>query len=104
MHITRVDTIQRCVVLCRRFEPKSVNYRQKGELIVHKRKSYCPLNEKRLFVAPEGAEYTGFGLSFFRKWAAQIGAEKRYGRMVRYDRLIIDAAIDKANAEVKEAE
>ena len=69
---------------------------------MNKRVTYCPLSEKRLLSAQEGAEYTSMGVNSFKMWAAKIGAVKRYGRMVRYDRLIIDAGIDAT--EAKEAD
>lgn len=51
-------------------------------------------SEQRMITAQEGATYCGMGKTTFRKWAEQIGARKVIGNLVRYDRLIIDAAID----------
>lgn len=44
----------------------------------------------------QGCVYTGLGKTTFRKWAKEQGAEIKIGRIVRYDKGIIDAAMDKA--------
>lgn len=44
--------------------------------------------------APEGAQYSGMGLNSFRKWAEEIGAVRRFGRITRYDKRTIDNALD----------
>ena len=58
--------------------------------------------EKRMVTAQEGAGYCGMGTTFFRKWAAQIGARRKIGSLVRYYREILDMALDAT--EEKEAE
>ena len=44
----------------------------------------------------QGCDYTGLGKATFRKWAEEQGAVIKIGRSVRYDKVIIDAAMDKA--------
>lgn len=66
---------------------------------MNQRVSFSPIAEKRLVSAQEGADYVSMGTSFFRQWAKEIGAEKRIGRLVRYDRKIIDNAISTLGTE-----
>lgn len=54
---------------------------------------------KRMLTAQEAAGYCGMGLTFFRKWAAQIGARRKIGSLVRYDRQVLDAVIDATEAK-----
>lgn len=61
---------------------------------MQKRKKDMLLSDKRLFDVHEGAEYAGLGIHTFRQWCEKIGAVRRFGRSVRYDRLVIDAALD----------
>ena len=61
---------------------------------MRQRVSLSPVSEKRLLSAQEGADYVSMGMTFFRQWAKEIGAEVRIGGLVRYDVHIIDAAID----------
>lgn len=74
---------------------------QKGEKHVNQRVSYSPVSEKRLVSAQEGADYVSMGTASFRQWAKEIGAEKRLGRLVRYDRRIIDDAVSSMGTENK---
>lgn len=48
----------------------------------------------RLFNGEQGSKYACMGLTSFKKWAEEIGAVIRIGRSVRYDRLVIDQALD----------
>lgn len=50
---------------------------------------------KRLLDVKEVCEYCGIGVCNAREWCKTIGAERRIGRRVLYDRLVIDAEIDK---------
>ncbi len=45
-----------------------------------------------------GAAYCGMGVTYFRQWADSIGATRKFGRIVRFDKKIIDAALDAATA------
>ena len=51
--------------------------------------------EARLMSREQGASYTGLGRTRFTDWARSIGAERRFGRRVLFDRQVIDAALDK---------
>ncbi len=50
--------------------------------------------DRRMIVELEAAAYVGMGRSSFREWAKQIGARRKFGRSVRYDKKVIDAALD----------
>lgn len=49
---------------------------------------------KRLMGIKELCEYCGIGECTAREWGREIGAERRIGRRVLYDRVVIDREID----------
>lgn len=49
---------------------------------------------KRLMSEKETCEYVGLGRNKCRSWAAEIGAVRRIGSRVLYDRVVIDRAIN----------
>ena len=53
--------------------------------------------EQRILREREATEYCGMGRTSFRQWAAKIGAVRKFGRSVRYDRKVIDEALDGMN-------
>ena len=55
-----------------------------------------PITETRWFDLEQGCTYTGLGKTSFRSWAKQIGSEIKIGRIVRYDKQIINKAMDEA--------
>lgn len=61
---------------------------------MHKRNNETQVSDKRMLDVFEGAGYTGMGINSFRKWSESIGAVRRFGRSVRYDRRVIDVALD----------
>lgn len=49
----------------------------------------------RLMTAEQAQGYTGMGKTVFRQWADKIGATRKMSaHLVRYDRKVIDAALD----------
>lgn len=52
------------------------------------------MSKPRMLTRAEGAAYTGMGLTNFTRWARKIGAERHFGSSVRFDRVVIDAALD----------
>lgn len=50
---------------------------------------------KRLLDVKEASVYCGISRGMVREWCREIGAERRIGRRVLYDRLAIDSEIDK---------
>jgi len=53
------------------------------------------IGKARLMDRREGALYCGLGKASFSAWAKQIGAERRFGRRVLFDRQVIDEALNK---------
>ena len=56
------------------------------------------IDDTRWFDLEQGCTYTGLGKTTFRAWAKQIGAEIKLGRIARFDKQIIDQAMDNAAA------
>ena len=61
-----------------------------------KKRNKGPINDTRWIDLEQGCTYTGLGKTTFRTWAKQIGAEIKIGRIARYDKQIIDKAMDEA--------
>lgn len=57
------------------------------------------MESKRLLTELEAAHYIGLGRTAARSWLRQIGAVRRFGRAVRYDRFTIDQALDAQTAQ-----
>ena len=53
------------------------------------------LTEKRLLDVKELGKYCGIGICTAREWGRDIGAERRIGRRVLYDRVAVDKEIDR---------
>lgn len=63
-----------------------------------KKRNKGAINDTRWIDLEQGCTYTGLGKTTFRTWAKQIGAEIKIGRIARYDKQIIDKAMDEATA------
>lgn len=50
--------------------------------------------EPRMLTRDQACTYTGMGRTNFTAWAREIGAERKFGKAARFDRTIIDAALD----------
>lgn len=50
--------------------------------------------ETRMFDIEQASAYIGKGKTAARVWLKEIGARRSYGRMVRYDRTVIDKVLD----------
>ena len=61
---------------------------------MNKRINNLPIEYKRGLNLEEACEYTGMGRAMFRKWAESIGAVKRFGSRVIFDKAVIDEAFD----------
>lgn len=59
-----------------------------------KERKRAEISEKRLLDMDEGAKYCGLGRVTFRKYADAIGATRKIGSRVLFDRLVIDTALD----------
>lgn len=53
------------------------------------------INEKRMLSIKEVCAYTGRGETNARKYMDEIGATRKFGRRVLFDKTVIDAALDK---------
>ena len=62
-------------------------------------KSNCNLennsiSDKRMLNVQEGCFYTGRGKTQFRQWMDEIGATRKFGSKVLFDKKVIDQALD----------
>ena len=57
-------------------------------------------SEKRLLDAKEVQTYTGMGRNSCRAFCDQIGAVRKIGGRVLFDKTVIDAALDKMGGRV----
>lgn len=57
------------------------------------------ISETRMLTADQGEKYTGMGQNKFRRWADGIGATRKFGKVVRFDKVVIDKALDALNSE-----
>lgn len=53
----------------------------------------------RMLDQKQAEAYTGMGRTSLTSWATKIGAKRKFGRLVRYDREVIDAAFDAMDAD-----
>lgn len=51
------------------------------------------IEEKRMLNIKEVCAYTGIGQTTARQYMDEIGATKRFGRRVLFDKTVIDAAL-----------
>ena len=63
------------------------------------RTNVASIKNKRMLSVTEGCAYTGLGRNTFRKYAEQIGAVQKIGSRFLFDKKVIDAALDRVNAE-----
>lgn len=59
---------------------------------------------KRLLSVEELTKYLGLGRHASRQFAGNVGAVKRYGKRVLFDRVVIDAALDQMGEQLAKAE
>ena len=53
----------------------------------------------RMLTTQQACAYTGRGQNTARKWLDEIGATRHFGKSVRFDRVVIDKALDSLEAE-----
>ena len=56
------------------------------------------IDNRRMMLELEGAAYVGMGRTNFRTWA------RKFGRAVRYDKVVIDKALDEMKSDNGEDE
>ena len=64
-------------------------------MLMKKQNVIGELKEKRLLNIKEVCIYTGRGQVTARKYMDEIGATRKFGRRVLFDKTVIDAALDK---------
>ena len=70
--------------------------REKGNIMQNPAKKELKFPITPRFLSENGAMvYTSLGRDSVRKWCKEIGAVRRIGKRVMYDRLAIDSAMDK---------
>lgn len=52
------------------------------------------IEDTRMMNLQQGCIYTGMGRTTFTKWCNEIGAVRRFGSLVRYDKVVIDRALN----------
>ncbi len=57
------------------------------------------ISDKRMLTMEEACTYTGMGRSSCRQWCEEIGAVRRFGKMVRLDKEVIDRVYDAMDLE-----
>ena len=57
------------------------------------------IENTRLLSADQAGQYVGMGRNTFRKWADQIGATRKFGSRVMFDKVVIDRALDMMTVE-----
>lgn len=50
--------------------------------------------QARLLTIDQASKYTGMGKSKCREWCEEIGAFRKIGTLARFDKVVIDAALD----------
>ena len=50
--------------------------------------------DTRLLTPDQAQMYTGMGRTMCRKWCEEIGAVRKFGGSVRFDKVVIDKALD----------
>ena len=71
---------------------------------MYKKNTCNNISMVRLMTLEQASNYTGMGRTACSKWCKEIGAFRKIGAMARYDRVVIDAALDALEqAEVAEA-
>lgn len=52
------------------------------------------ISDVRLLTPEQAQEYLGLGRMMCRKWCDEIGATRKFGSNVRFDKVVIDRALD----------
>ena len=60
---------------------------------MNKQNGMGKIEEKRMLNIKEVCAYTGIGQTTARQYMDEIGATKRFGRRVLFDKTVIDAAL-----------
>lgn len=55
--------------------------------------------EPRMLSQKQAEEYTGMGRNTLAEFAGKVGARRKIGKKVLYDKRVIDAALDGMNSD-----
>ena len=55
--------------------------------------------DARMLTSEQAQVYTGMGRTICRKWCDEIGATRKFGAMVRFDKTVIDKAMDQLTTQ-----
>lgn len=58
--------------------------------------------EIRMMNAKQAGLYVGMCRAKLRVWAEEIGAARKFGKSVRYDKVVIDSYLDRIQKETRE--
>jgi hypothetical protein len=61
---------------------------------MNKKKNVTEIENKRMLTTTEAETYTGLGKGLCRKWCESIGAVRKIGTRVLFDKFVIDAVMD----------
>ena len=67
---------------------------KKGKRIMNKQNVMGKIEDKRLLNIKEVCTYIGIGQTQARKTMQAIGAVRRFGRRILYDKIVIDTYLD----------
>ena len=67
---------------------------------MYARKKDLNVTSKRMLSWDEAQAYTGLGRASCRSYCESIGAIRKYGRRVLFDRYIIDANLNEGQGEI----
>ena len=71
---------------------------ERGEAGMRKATTRGTISEARMLTIEQACAYTGFGKASCRKWCDEIGATCKFGKIVRFDKTVIDRVLDNSNA------
>ena len=57
------------------------------------------ITDVRLLTPDQAQAYVGMGRTMCRKWCDEIGATRRFGSNIRFDKVVIDKALDELVTE-----
>lgn len=78
-----------------------INIMKESEVFMNKMANREYSGGKRMLTTNDACAYIGRGKNSARAWLDEIGATRKFGKAVRFDKVIIDRALDTLSEEVK---
>lgn len=69
-----------------------------------KKKNVTEIANKRMLTTKEAESYTGLGKTLCRSWCESIGAVRKIGTRVLFDKFVIDGALDQLSEGTSQGE